>query len=70
VPLTAASFLTGAGLTVGVLPALLMCYFPPRVKQYTEDGRHITSFVDNPTEQGLRAARRQTIAARAREFGV
>ena len=51
--------LNATGLCIGVVAALLMFYYPPMLPRYTRDGRRLTKFVDKPTEQGRRIARRQ-----------
>ncbi len=56
------------GLVAGLVGALLMFYFPPRIPLYTEnDEPHIT-FVGNPKEDKAGAGRRQSRLARLGPF--
>jgi hypothetical protein len=47
------------GLLIGVVAAILMACYPPRIRQYTEKGEGAVSFVANATEEGKRWGKRQ-----------
>jgi hypothetical protein len=49
---TFAWWLNIAGLVVGMIAALLMFYFPPRIQAYTEKGEGDITFLSGPTEAG------------------
>jgi hypothetical protein len=42
------------GLFIGLVAAILMYYFPPRVTLYTENGEPPINFVGNATGEGKR----------------
>jgi hypothetical protein len=54
-----------AGLAIGTLAAVLMYYFPPRVRMYTEKGEAIVSWIGAPTEEGKRLGKWQAFLAKA-----
>jgi hypothetical protein len=62
---TFAWWLNIAGLVVGMIAALLMFYFPPRIQAYTEKGEGSITFVSIPTEAGKRRGKRQVFLAKA-----
>ena len=43
-----------AALCCGLLAAILLALWPPRVPQYTEKGEPVISWTANPTEKGKR----------------
>jgi hypothetical protein len=52
-------FLNIGGLVIGLVAAILMARYPPRVLQITEKGEAPIAFVANPTEEGKRRGTRQ-----------
>ena len=53
------------GLFVGMIAALLMYYFPPRVQAYTEPGAKVFAWSTDPSEEGKRKAKHQMLLANA-----
>jgi len=53
------------GLAVGMVAALLMYYFPPRVQIYTETGSGALTLTNQPTDKGKRVGKRQAFLAKA-----
>ena len=51
------------GLFVGMIAALLMYYFPPRVQAYTETGAMAFTWSTDPSEEGKRKAKHQMFLA-------
>ena len=52
-------------LVVGLVAAMLLAFYPPRVPQYTEKGEPVISFTANPTEGGKRWGKYQEWASYA-----
>ncbi len=52
-------FLSAAGLLIGLVAAILMACYPPRVMQYTEKGEGHLALVVEATEEGKRWGKRQ-----------
>jgi hypothetical protein len=50
--MSATSVLSAVGLFIGLVAAILMYYYPPRISLYTEKGEPYGGWVGNPTEKG------------------
>jgi hypothetical protein len=48
------------GLVLNMIGAGLLLWFPPATRRFTQDGRLVNAWVNNPTPEGLRGYRRQT----------
>lgn len=57
--------LNALGLAISTLASVLMYYFPPSLRQYTEAGEQVTHFVGNPSEKGKRVGARQKRLSKA-----
>ena len=57
--LTMALCLNVTGLLIGLLAAVLMFYYPPRIMLYTEKGEAIITWTSNVTDEGKRQGKRQ-----------
>jgi hypothetical protein len=42
------------GLSLGMLAAMCLAFWPPRIQQYTEKGEPFIGFTKNPTATGKR----------------
>jgi hypothetical protein len=58
-------FMNVLGLCIGVIAAVLMYYFPPRVIAYTENGAQVFTWTNEPTPEGKQHAAWQTRVSRA-----
>jgi hypothetical protein len=54
-----AVYLNTSGFLIGLVAALLMAFFPPRVGRYTKEGAGEITLVSNPTAKGKRWGRVQ-----------
>lgn len=54
-----------AGLFFGLLAAILMYYFPPRVLLYTEKGEPEITWTGNATDEGKRRGKHQLWLSKA-----
>ena len=51
--------LNAAALVIGLIAAILMARYPPRVLQITKGGQEPLTIVKEPTEEAKRVGRRQ-----------
>jgi hypothetical protein len=62
---TWAWWLNVIGLGTNFVAAVLMCFYPPRVAQFTAKGEGFVTFVSGATEEGKRKGVRQQYLSRS-----
>lgn len=63
--MTTTLVLNVAGLFIGLVAAILMYYFPPRVILYTEKGEPHVTWTSNATDEGKRRGKHQSRLSKA-----
>jgi len=65
---TLAWSLNAFGLFTSMVAAVIMFYYPPRMKIFTEKGAEVVSFVRNPDPQNAARGKRQSFLGRFGPF--